>query len=88
MVGSGRCGGAATTSLEPVLQPRLEHGRGRGRDWSDLVRAEYPYLAAAIVVVLLVATIFLIRWTWRLMKLEAGDFRDWLTPPPAGTLTT
>ena len=50
--------------------------------------AEYPYLAAAIVVVLLVATIFLIRWTWRLMKLGGRRFRDWLTPPPAGTLTT
>jgi len=80
--------GAATTSPEPFSNLVLSMGEdvvAIGLTW---FAAEHPFLAAAIVVVLLVATVFLIRWTWRLMRFGGRRFRDWLTPPPtAGTLT-
>jgi hypothetical protein len=80
--------GAATTSPEPVSNIVLSVGEdvvAIGLTW---FATEHPYLAAAIVAVLLVATIFLIRWTWRLMRIGGRRLRDWLTPPPtAGRLT-
>jgi hypothetical protein len=80
--------GAATTSPEPFSNLVLSIGEdvvAIGLTW---FAAEHPFLAAAIVVVLLVATVFLIRWTWRLMKHSGRRLRDWLTPPPtAGRLT-
>ena len=74
--------GAATTSPEPFSNFALsiaEDAVAIGLTW---FAAEHPYLAAAIVVVLLVLTFFLIRWAWRLMKAGGRRFRDWLTPPP------
>ena len=80
--------GAATTSPEPFSNFALsiaEDAVAIGLTW---FAAEYPYLAAAIVVVLLVVTFFVIRWAWRLMKAGGRRFREWLTPPrAAGTLT-
>jgi hypothetical protein len=80
--------GAATTSPEPVSNLVLSTGEdvvAIGLTW---MAAEHPFLAAAIVVLLLVATFFLIRWAWRLMRIGGRRFRDWFTPPPtAGTLT-
>ena len=80
--------GAATTSPEPfsnVVLSLVEDAVAIGLTW---FAAAYPYVAAAIAVVLLVVTIFVIRWTWRLMKIGGRRLRDWLTPPPAtGTLS-
>ena len=80
--------GAATTSPEPVSNLVLSVGEDAVAIGLTWFAAEYPYLAAAIVDVLLVATIFLIRWTWRLMRIGGRRLRDWLTPPPtAGRLS-
>ena len=80
--------GAATTSPEPFSNFALsiiEDAVAIGLTW---FATEHPYLAAAIVAVLLVLTFFVIRWAWRLMKTGGRRFRDWLTPPPAaGTLS-
>ena len=79
--------GAATASPEPVSNFALslvEDAVAIGLTW---FAAEHPYLAAAIVVVLLVLTVLLIRWAWRLIRVGGRRFRDWLTPPPAaGTI--
>ena len=78
---------AATTSPEPfsnVLLSLAEDAVAIGLTW---FATEYPYVAAAIVAVLLVVTFFVVRWAWRLMKFGGRRLRDWLTPPPTtGTL--
>ena len=80
--------GAATTSPEPFSNLVLSVGEDAVAIGLTWFAAEYPYLAAAIVAVLLVATIFLIRWTCRLMRIGGRRLRDWLTPPPtAGRLS-
>jgi hypothetical protein len=80
--------GAATTSPEPFSNVILSLGEDAlaiGLTW---FAAEYPYLAAAIVVVLLVAIAVLIRWTWRLMRVGGRRLGDWLkSPPTTGTLS-
>jgi hypothetical protein len=81
--------GAATTSPEPFSNLFLSLGEDAVAIGLTWFAAEYPYLAAAIVLVLLVLTVFMIRWTWKLMRIGGRRFRDWLTPPPtAGRLTS
>ena len=80
--------GAATASPEPFSSVILSLGEDAVAIGLTWFAAEYPYLAAAIVAVLVVVTFFLIRWTWRVMKVGGRRFRDRLTPPTAGTLTT
>jgi hypothetical protein len=73
---------AATASPEPfsnVILSVVEDAVAIGLTW---FAAEHPYLAAAIAVVLLIVTVFVIRWTWRLMKIGGRRLRDSLTPPP------
>jgi hypothetical protein len=80
--------GAATTSPEPFSNLVLSVGEDVVAIALTWFAAEHPFLAAAIVVVLLVLAILLIRWTWRLMRVGGRRMRDWLTPPPtAGTIS-
>lgn len=60
--------GAVTASPEPVSNIILSLGEdvvAIGLTW---FATEYPYLAAGIALVLLVTTVLVIRWTWRLMR--------------------
>jgi hypothetical protein len=80
--------GAATTSPEPFSNFALsiaEDVLAIGLTWFAV---QHPYLAAAIVAVLLVVTVLLVRWTWRLMKVGRRRFQDWLpTRPAADTIS-
>ena len=72
--------GAASSSPEPfsnILLSLIEDAVAIGLTW---FASEYPYLAAAIALVLLVITVLLIRWAWKLTKAAGRRVRDWLIP--------
>ena len=70
--------GAATASPEPASNIALsvaEDALAIGLTW---FATAHPYIAAAIAVALLVVTVLVIRWAWKLMTAGGRRLRDWL----------
>jgi hypothetical protein len=63
---------AVTPSPEPVSNMALSFGEDVGAIALTWVAAQHPYIAASIVLVLLVIVIFVMRWVMRALK---GLFR-------------
>ena len=77
--------GAATASPEPasnIILSLVEDAAAIGLTW---FATAHPYLAAAIALVLLVVTILVIRWAWKLMTAGGQRLRDWLRQHTATT---
>lgn len=76
--------GAATSSPEPVSNIVLSLGEdvvAIGLTWFAV---EYPYLAAAIALVLLIATVIVIRWIWIAVGRSLVKLRAWFASATAG----
>lgn len=72
--------GAATASPEPasnIILSLAEDAAAIGLTW---FATAHPYLAAAIALALLIATIFVLRWAWKLMVAGGRRLGDWLAP--------
>ena len=59
---------AVTPSPEPFSNMALSLGEDAGAVWLSWVAVQHPYLAAAIVAILLIVIVLLIRWVWRALR--------------------